>query len=176
MVAVRLPPLSQWATRARCPLPNPFCSASLIPLSRFPPTSKRKPRFSAQCSIDNRILEELTTPLAPEHFFAAVHGRVYERILALIDRKAVVTPVTLEPYFEADDGLRELGGTAYLARLTADGQGLLARASWPSRSTIWRCCASSSPSAATLFRARWTPARRSRHSSRSNRLKPHSMP
>ncbi len=37
----------------------------------------------------------------------------------------MVTPVTLKPYFETDEGLKELGGTAYLARLTADGQGLL---------------------------------------------------
>jgi replicative DNA helicase len=44
----------------------------------------------------------------------------------LLDRKSVVTAVTLKPYFEADEALRELGGSTYLARLTADGQGLLA--------------------------------------------------
>ena len=55
-----------------------------------------------------------------------MHGRIYERILQLLDRKAVVTPVTLKPYFEADEALKELGGASYLARLTADGQGLLA--------------------------------------------------
>src|SRR6186713_1386796 len=38
----------------------------------------------------------------------------------------VVTPVTLKPYFESDPAMVELGGTGYLARLTADGQGLLA--------------------------------------------------
>ena len=38
----------------------------------------------------------------------------------------MVTPVTLRPYFEADEALKELGGVSYLARLTADGQGLLA--------------------------------------------------
>ena len=96
------------------------------PALSLPANVEAEAAFLGAVLIDNRILEELTTPLAPEHFFAAVHGRVYERILALIDRKAVVTPVTLKPYFEADDGLRELGGTAYLARLTADGQGLLA--------------------------------------------------
>ncbi|OYZ97935.1 MAG: replicative DNA helicase, partial [Novosphingobium sp. 17-62-8] len=30
-----------------------------------------------------------------------------------------------KPYFESDEGLKELGGVAYLARLTSDGQGLL---------------------------------------------------
>ncbi|MET0252302.1 MAG: DnaB-like helicase C-terminal domain-containing protein, partial [Novosphingobium sp.] len=76
--------------------------------------------------IDNRIIEEMATQLRPEHFFEPVHQRIYERILQLMDRKAVVTPVTLKPYFEADESLKELGGISYLARLTADGQGLLA--------------------------------------------------
>ncbi|MDT0506480.1 replicative DNA helicase [Novosphingobium sp. MMS21-SN21R] len=107
-------------------------SASEAILSREPSEIRTLPSnveaeaaFLGAVLIDNRILEELQTPLKPDHFFAAVHGRVYERIHTLIDRKAVVTPVTLKPYFETDEGLKELGGTAYLARLTADGQGLL---------------------------------------------------
>ena len=107
-------------------------SASEAILSREPTEIRTLPSnveaeaaFLGAVLIDNRILEELQTPLKPEHFFAAVHGRVYERIQTLIDRKAVVTPVTLKPYFETDEGLKELGGTAYLARLTSDGQGLL---------------------------------------------------
>jgi replicative DNA helicase len=72
------------------------------------------------------VIEELGTPLRPDHFFEPIHARIYERILHLLDRKAVVTPVTLRPYFEADEALKSLGGVTYLARLTADGQGLLA--------------------------------------------------
>jgi len=96
------------------------------PVRALPSNVEAEAAFLGAILIDNRILEELTSPLKAEHFFAPVHGRVFERILALIDRKAVVTPVTLKPYFETDEGLKELGGTAYLARLTADGQGLLA--------------------------------------------------
>ena len=51
---------------------------------------------------------------------------MFERVATLVDRQMVVTPVTLKPYFEGDEALAELGGTAYLAQLTADGQGLLA--------------------------------------------------
>ena len=76
--------------------------------------------------IDNRLLEEMAVPLRPEHFFDPLHGRILERVLVLLDKQMVVTPVTLKPYFEADEALKELGGTGYLARLTADGQGLLA--------------------------------------------------
>ena len=82
--------------------------------------------FLGAVLIDNRVLEELVTPLRPDHFFEPIHARIYERILQLLDRKAVVTPITLKPYFEADEALKELGGAAYLARLTANGQGLLA--------------------------------------------------
>jgi len=93
---------------------------------RGPPSNvEAEAAFLGAILIDNRIVEEIGEKVKPEHFFAAVHGRVYERILTLMDRKAVVTPVTLKPYFESDEGLKELGGTAYLARLTADGQGLL---------------------------------------------------
>jgi len=93
---------------------------------RGPPSNvEAEAAFLGAILIDNRIVEEIGEKVKPEHFFAPVHGRVYERILTLMDRKAVVTPVTLKPYFESDEGLKELGGTAYLARLTADGQGLL---------------------------------------------------
>ena len=92
----------------------------------LPANLEAEAAFLGAALIDNRVIEELTTPLRPGHFFEPVHARIYERVLALLDRKAVVTPVTLKPYFEADEGLKDLGGTTYLARLTADGQGLLA--------------------------------------------------
>ena len=92
----------------------------------LPANIEAEAAFLGAVLIDNRVIEELATPLRPQHFFEPVHQRVYERILALLDRNAVVTPVTLKPHFEADEALKELGGVAYLARLTADGQGLLA--------------------------------------------------
>jgi replicative DNA helicase len=92
----------------------------------LPANVEAEAAFLGAVLIDNRVIEELQTQLAPAHFFEPVHARIYERILQLLDRKAVVTPVTLKPYFEADEALKELGGASYLARLTADGQGLLA--------------------------------------------------
>ena len=92
----------------------------------LPANVEAEAAFLGAVLIDNRVIEELSTQLAPPHFFEPVHARIYERVLQLLDRKAVVTPVTLRPYFEADEALKELGGVGYLARLTADGQGLLA--------------------------------------------------
>lgn len=98
-----------------------------LPAGRtLPANIEAEAAFLGAVLIDNRVIEELPTPIRPEHFFEPVHQRVYDRILTLLDRNAVVTPVTLKPYFEADEALKELGGITYLAKLTADGQGLLA--------------------------------------------------
>ena len=93
---------------------------------QLPANIEAEAAFLGAVLIDNRVIEELQTPLSPKHFFEPAHERIYDRVLQLLDRKAVVTPVTLRPYFEADDLLKDLGGVTYLARLTADGQGLLA--------------------------------------------------
>ena len=106
---------------------RPESRASEAPAGRaLPANLEAEAAFIGAVLIDNRVLEELAVPLRPEHFFEPLHTRIYERILVLLDKQMVVTPVTLKPYFEADEALKELGGTAYLARLTADGQGLLA--------------------------------------------------
>jgi replicative DNA helicase len=103
-----------------------FTSAAGVQPRALPANVEAEAAFLGAVLIDNRVLEEMQTQLAPLHFFEPIHARIFERILQLLDRKAVVTPVTLRPYFESDEALKELGGVAYLARLTADGQGLLA--------------------------------------------------
>ncbi|TIX51016.1 replicative DNA helicase [Alteraurantiacibacter aquimixticola] len=92
----------------------------------LPANLEAEAAFLGAVLIDNRVLEELTVPLRGDHFHAPLHQRIFDRIQTLTERQMVVTPVTLKPYFEADEALKELGGTAYLAQLTADGQGLLA--------------------------------------------------
>jgi len=92
----------------------------------LPANLEAEAAFLGAVLIDNRLLEELAVPLRPEHFFEPLHARILERVLVLLDKQMVVTPVTLKPYFETDPAMAELGGTQYLARLTADGQGLLA--------------------------------------------------
>src|SRR6478735_2375792 len=92
----------------------------------LPANLEAEAAFLGAVLIDNRLLEELAVPLRPEHFFEPLHARIIERVLVLLDKQMVVTPVTLKPYFETDPAMVELGGTGYLARLTADGQGLLA--------------------------------------------------
>ena len=75
--------------------------------------------------IDNRIAEDVQLKLRADHFYEAVHGRVYDAILRLLDRNMVANPVTLKPMFEADEAMKTLGGPAYLAQLTGSGAGLI---------------------------------------------------
>jgi len=91
----------------------------------LPANLEAEAAFLGAVLIDNKVIEELTTPLMAEHFHEPVHQRIYERVLRLLDRNSVATPVTLRPYFESDEALKQLGGVTYLAQLTADGQGLL---------------------------------------------------
>ena len=92
---------------------------------RLPRNIEAEAAFLGALLIDNRIVEDVSIKLQPEHFFEPLHGRIYEQILKLIDRNMLVTPVTLKPFFEADEAMGELGGPGYLVKLTADGAGLI---------------------------------------------------
>jgi replicative DNA helicase len=92
---------------------------------RLPRNIEAEAAFLGAILIDNRVTEDVSIKLQPDHFFEPLHGRIYEQILRLMDRNMLVTPVTLKPFFEADESMRELGGPGYLIKLTADGAGLI---------------------------------------------------
>ncbi len=66
---------------------------------------------------NNDVYDRIAALVKPEHFFDPVHQRIFERAAARIQKNALTTPVTLKPFFEEDEGLKELGGPAYLVRL-----------------------------------------------------------
>jgi replicative DNA helicase len=76
--------------------------------------------------IENRLLEEVLLQLREEHFYEPLHGRIFAQLKRLADLNMVANPVTLRPLFESDPALGELGGTAYLLRLTEDPAVLIA--------------------------------------------------
>src|SRR5690348_18317224 len=75
--------------------------------------------------IDNRLVEDIQLKLKPDHFFEPLHGRIYDAILKLTDSNRIANPVTLKPLFEADEGMKEVGGPAYLAQLTGSGAAVI---------------------------------------------------
>ncbi len=66
---------------------------------------------------NNDVYDRVASIIGPHHFFDPVHARIYEIASARIAKNALASPVTLKAFMEDDEGLKELGGPAYLARL-----------------------------------------------------------
>ncbi|MBL4556837.1 MAG: replicative DNA helicase [Rhodobacteraceae bacterium] len=66
---------------------------------------------------DNDTYDRVSAIIQPGHFYDPVHARIFEVAAARIQKNALASPVTLKAFLEADEGLNELGGPAYLVRL-----------------------------------------------------------
>ena len=66
---------------------------------------------------NNDVFDRIASMIGPQHFYEPVHGRIFEIAAARIQKNALASPVTLKAFMEEDEGLKELGGPAYLARL-----------------------------------------------------------
>jgi replicative DNA helicase len=100
-------------------------SASETPVQTLPHNVEAEAALLGALMIDNRLVEDVQLKLKSLHFFEPLHGRIYEAILRLSDKNMVANPVTLRPLFEADEGIKEVGGPAYLAQLTGSGAAVI---------------------------------------------------
>ncbi|MDX2484073.1 MAG: replicative DNA helicase [Pseudodonghicola sp.] len=66
---------------------------------------------------NNDVFDRVASIIGSQHFYDPVHARIYEVAAARISKNALASPVTLKAFLEHDEGLKELGGPAYLARL-----------------------------------------------------------
>jgi replicative DNA helicase len=66
---------------------------------------------------NNDIYDRVAAIIGPKHFYDPVHARIYEIAAARIAKNNLASPVTLKAFMEEDEGLKELGGPAYLVRL-----------------------------------------------------------
>jgi replicative DNA helicase len=66
---------------------------------------------------NNDIFDRVAAIIGPQHFYDPVHARIFETAAARINRNALASPVTLRAFLEEDEGLKELGGPAYLVKL-----------------------------------------------------------
>ncbi|WP_238367337.1 replicative DNA helicase [Mesobacterium pallidum] len=66
---------------------------------------------------NNDVYDRVASIIRAEHFYDPVHARIYEISAARIAKNNLASPVTLKTFMEDDEGLKELGGPAYLARL-----------------------------------------------------------
>ena len=67
--------------------------------------------------VNNEVYDRVAAIIEPHHFYDPLHTRIFETAARRITKNALATPVTLKPFFEADEGMAEVGGPAYLARL-----------------------------------------------------------
>ncbi|MCR9156027.1 MAG: replicative DNA helicase [Rhodobacteraceae bacterium] len=66
---------------------------------------------------NNDVFDRVASIIGAQHFFDPVHARIFEIASARIAKNNLASPVTLKAFMEDDEGLKELGGPAYLARL-----------------------------------------------------------
>ncbi len=66
---------------------------------------------------NNDVFDRISSVVQRDHFYDPVHARIFEIAAARIAKNALASPVTLKAFMEDDEGLKELGGPAYLVRL-----------------------------------------------------------
>nr|MDA3888152.1 replicative DNA helicase [Allgaiera sp.] len=66
---------------------------------------------------NNDVFDRIASVVKAEHFYDPLHRRIFELSAARIQKNALASPVTLKAFMEDDEGLKEVGGPAYLARL-----------------------------------------------------------
>lgn len=71
----------------------------------------------AMLILDNRRIDHVADTLRPEHFCEPLCGRIYARMIELASLGKPVGPVTLQPYFAADEAFESVGGMKFFAGL-----------------------------------------------------------
>ena len=66
---------------------------------------------------NNDLYDRVASIIGAEHFYDPVHARIYEVAATRIAKNALASPVTLKSFMAEDEGLKELGGPAYLVKL-----------------------------------------------------------
>ncbi|MFT6531519.1 MAG: replicative DNA helicase [Limimaricola cinnabarinus] len=66
---------------------------------------------------NNDVFDRIAMIVSKDHFYDPVHARIFDVAAQRIAKNALASPVTLKTFLEDDEGLKELGGPAYLARL-----------------------------------------------------------
>ena len=117
--------------------------AGAVPMARaLPANIEAEAAFIGAVLIDNKVMEELATPLRPEHFFEPVHQRIFERIITLLDRNSIVTRSRSSRSSRRTRRSRNWAASATSPASPPTDRASSRRANWPARFTTSRCCAS----------------------------------
>ncbi|SLN19410.1 replicative DNA helicase [Roseisalinus antarcticus] len=83
----------------------------------LPHSTEAEQQLLGAILTNNDIFDRVASIIGPEHFYDPVHRAIYETAAARITKNALASPITLKAFLEEHEGLKELGGPAYLVRL-----------------------------------------------------------
>ena len=83
----------------------------------MPHSTEAEQQLLGAILTNNDVYDRVASVIRAEHFYDPVHARIYELAATRIAKNQLASPVTLKAFMEDDEGLKELGGPAYLARL-----------------------------------------------------------
>jgi len=99
------------------PSGNPETSGEDDAAETMPHNIEAEQQLLGAILTNNEIYDRIAQIVRPEHFYEPVHQRIFEVAAARIAKNNLASPVTLKNFLEDDEGLKALGGPAYLARI-----------------------------------------------------------
>ena len=96
-------------------------SAPETPTFRAPPHNfEAEQALLGAILVNNEACDRVSGFLKSEHFYDALHGRIYDHAAKLIWAGKRATPITLKTFFQGDEPVGELTVPQYLGRLAAN--------------------------------------------------------
>ncbi|PCH94631.1 MAG: replicative DNA helicase, partial [Rhodobacteraceae bacterium] len=98
-------------------IPNGAENTQIEANSQHPHNIEAEQALLGALMVNNDVYDRVASIVNDTHFYDPVHGRIFDIASQRIQKNALASPVTLKAFMEDDEGLNELGGPAYLARL-----------------------------------------------------------
>jgi replicative DNA helicase len=100
---------------------RPLPSAPETPTFRAPPHNiEAEQALLGAILVNNEACDRVSAFLKADHFYDALHGRIYDHAAKLIWAGKRATPITLKTFFLADEPVGDLTVPQYLGRLAAN--------------------------------------------------------
>ncbi len=101
------------------PAPLPDAAQAALPQDPMPHSVEAEQQLLGAILTNNDVYDRVASIINVGHFYDPVHARIYEVAAARISKNQLASPVTLKAFMEDDEGLKELGGPSYLAKLAS---------------------------------------------------------
>lgn len=90
------------------------------PLTSTPHNIEAEQALLGTLLLDNEVYFRAADYLKPEHFYDPVHGHIFQSIAEVIGKGGLADAISLKTNLEHHEGLGQIGGVEYLARLLSE--------------------------------------------------------